>query len=74
MPSNIVEGAERYSPKEFGLFVGYARGSLAELRTQWMIAAELGEVSQSDSEELLAEAELISKMLYRLGQSQRSST
>jgi hypothetical protein len=39
-----------------------------------MIAAELGEVSQSDSEELLAEAELISKMLYRLGQSQRSST
>ena len=74
VPSNIAEGAERNSPKEFGLFIGYAKGSLAELRTQLMIAAELGEVSQSDSEELLAEAEVISKMLYRLGQSQRSST
>ena len=74
VPSNIVEGAERNSPKEFGLFVGYARGSLAELRTQWLIAAELGEISQSDSDKLLVEAEVISKMLYRLGQFQRSST
>lgn len=72
VPSNIAEGAERNSPKEFGLFVGYAKGSLAELRTQLMIAAELGEISQSDTDQLLAEAEVISKMLYRLGQSQTS--
>jgi hypothetical protein len=39
-----------------------------------MIAAELGEISQSDSDKRLVEAEVISKMLYRLGQSQRSST
>lgn len=45
-----------------------------ELRTQLIIATELGEISQSDTGQLLAEAEVISKMLYRLGQSQRSST
>ena len=45
-----------------------------ELRTQLIIATELGEISQSDTGQLFAEAEVISKMLYRLGQSQRSST
>ncbi|MGC6456719.1 MAG: four helix bundle protein [Coraliomargaritaceae bacterium] len=50
VPSNIAEGAERNSSKKFSLFIVYAKGSLAELRTQLMIAAELGEISQSDSD------------------------
>ena len=40
------------------------------LGTQLMIAAELGEISQSDTGQLLAEAEVILKMLYRLIQPQ----
>ena len=34
IPSNIAEGAERYSDKEFARFLYIARGSSAELRTQ----------------------------------------
>ena len=34
IPSNIAEGAERNSNKEFKLFLGYAKGSAAEVRTQ----------------------------------------
>ena len=40
VPSNIAEGAERNGTKEFILFLGYAKGSLGELRTQIMIGSE----------------------------------
>ena len=33
IPSNIAEGAERNSPREFRQFLGYAKGSSGELRT-----------------------------------------
>ena len=42
VPSNIAEGAERNSRAEFVQFLGYARGSAGELRTQVMIGGELG--------------------------------
>ena len=34
IPSNIAEGAERESIKEFINFLSYAKGSAGELRTQ----------------------------------------
>lgn len=36
--SNIAEGAERKNKSEFRLFLNYAKGSAAELRTQIHIA------------------------------------
>jgi four helix bundle protein len=42
IPSNIAEGSARNGKKEFLQFVGIARGSLAELETQLLIAIELG--------------------------------
>jgi four helix bundle protein len=42
LPSNIAEGAERFSKKEFIQFLGYAKGSAGEMRTQIAIANQLG--------------------------------
>jgi four helix bundle protein len=42
VPSNLAEGAARNGSKEFAQFLSIARGSLSELETQLLIAADLG--------------------------------
>jgi four helix bundle protein len=51
IPSNIAEGHSRDSPRELARFVSIAKGSLAELETQLLIAKELeyGEANLIDS-------------------------
>lgn len=71
VPSNIAEGAERNTKPEFVQFLGYAKGSLAELRTQLMIARDLGYLSSRQVAKMLDEGEQLAKMLYRLAQSQQ---
>ena len=74
VPSNIAEGAERNTKAEFVQFLGYAKGSLAELRTQLMIARDLEYISAQQAIAMLEEAEQLSRMLYRLAESQRPLT
>lgn len=45
IPSNIAEGAARTTRREFLHFLSVARGSLAELETQLVIAGRLGYLS-----------------------------
>lgn len=41
VPSNLAEGAARTSRREFAQFISIAKGSLSELETQLLIAADL---------------------------------
>jgi len=51
IPSNIAEGAARRTTRDFINFLHIARGSLAELNTQLILAVRLGFTdSQSDWE------------------------
>lgn len=61
VPSNIAEGAARGSRKDFARFVGMARGSVAELETQLVIAAELGFCLATETPN-----ELVSRLYARL--------
>jgi four helix bundle protein len=63
IPSNIAEGAERGSTKDFAHFLNYSKGSCGELRTQLYIARKLKAVAKSDFENLIAETKEISAML-----------
>lgn len=72
VPSNIAEGAERNSPKEFIQFLGYAKGSLGELRTQIMIGADLDYLHTGSANTWIHESRELSRMLHGLIHSLRT--
>ena len=63
IPSNIAEGFERDSNKEFIRFLYIAKASCGELRTQLVIAAKIGYLSKEEVQELKRESEEISYMI-----------
>jgi four helix bundle protein len=69
IPSNIAEGAERGSTKDFARFLNFSKGSCAELRTQLYIARKLALLGKTDFEKLVAETKEISAMLQGLRKS-----
>jgi four helix bundle protein len=56
IPSNVAEGAERGSNKDFAHFLNIAKGSCGELRTQLYIARKLDFVGKTESGKLVAES------------------
>ena len=66
IPSNIAEGAERKTVKDFANFLYIAKGSSAELRTQLYLAGELAYISRSDCKKMVLESKEITKMLQGL--------
>lgn len=66
VPSNIAEGQARRSPRDFIRFLGIARGSLAELETQTVIAAELGFLDPQAASELEGSVNDVQRMTYGL--------
>ncbi|NKI36421.1 four helix bundle protein [Wenzhouxiangella sp. XN79A] len=64
--SNIAEGHERGTTKEFIRFLYIAKGSTAELRTQLSIASEVGEINAETVTRLIDEARQINAMLQSL--------
>jgi four helix bundle protein len=74
IPSNIAEGYDRGTNREFIGFLRIAKGSAAELRTQLYIAKEIGEIDQNIMAELVEETKGIGAMLNKLEQARRSQT
>lgn len=66
IPSNIAEGAERQSKKEFKYFLNVAKGSAAELRTQLYIGMETQIIEKELSNKLIEELKELSSMLQGL--------
>jgi len=66
IPSNIAEGAERQSEKEFRYFLNVAKGSAAELRTQLYIAMETKLIEENISKQMIEELKELSSMLQGL--------
>ena len=66
IPSNVAEGYERDSNKEFVRFLNIAKGSGGELRTQLYISRKLDFLKKADFDRLIAESKEISAMLHGL--------
>lgn len=66
VPSNIAEGCARRSTPEFLRFLSIARGSLAEVETQLILAQRLAYIEDIELTRLLEAADEISRMLSGL--------
>lgn len=73
IPSNIAEGFDRKSPKEYLQFLQVAYGSSAETETQLTIALKLHYISSDVHFKLEEELIVIRKMLHKLIISIRTS-
>ncbi|MCL1875330.1 MAG: four helix bundle protein [Synergistaceae bacterium] len=66
VPSNIAEGQGRKSTAEFRHFLSIARGSLAEVETQLIIAVRLNYLGKSQFQEIMDIHEEVSKMVFAI--------
>jgi four helix bundle protein len=65
-PSNIAEGQGRLSKKEFKHFLSLARGSLLEVETQILIAADLNYLSEQNAHDLEIQTQEVLRILNAL--------
>ena len=73
IPSNIAEGQAHYTNPEFVRFLRHARGSLAEIETQLLIALDRGYISKPRSEALFGQMDELGRILSGLIKSMRSA-
>lgn len=73
VPTNIAEGAARQTKNEFRQFLYIALGSSSELDTLLQLSLELGFVDKDTVDILLNKLETVSKLLFGLIKSLRST-
>lgn len=64
--SNIAEGFERGTTKEFIRFLNIARGSCSEVRSQLYILLDVGYIDQLSFDKMYKQTNEISKIIYGL--------
>jgi len=64
--NNIAEGFERGGNKEFRYFLFIAKGSAGEVRSQLIVATDIGYVEKDTAEKLINKVTTISKLLSGL--------
>ncbi len=64
IPSNIAEGYERNTNKDFIRFLYISKGSCSELRTQIYLAININIIDKKTGNQLLESTRKISAMLY----------
>ena len=64
IPTNIAEGFERSSRKEYLLFLNIAKGSAGETRSLLRVALEVGYFTEAQHDRLLQNAITLSKYLF----------
>jgi four helix bundle protein len=69
VPSNVAEGSERGSLKEFAHFLNISKGSCGELRTQLYSARKLDFLNKGNFNSLIQESREVSAMLEGLRRS-----
>ena len=71
--SNVAEGFDRGNNKEFLTFLGVAKGSAAEVRSQLYTAYDVGYLQEEKFKELISQAEEVSMLINGLSSSLRKS-
>ena len=66
IPSNIAEGDELGTNRQSIKYFRIAKGSIAELLTQFIIAHEIGYLTRPEFDHMKEECQAISSMLTRL--------
>ena len=66
IPSNIAEGHDRYSTKEYIQYLSIARGSKAELETQLFLCVQIGFLSEEEIIPVMKKLEEIGRMIIAI--------
>ena len=64
IPSNIAEGSQRKTDRDFANFTAIAKGSLAELFTQTIVARRRKYLTEEQAQTMLQSIDELDKMLY----------
>jgi four helix bundle protein len=72
VPANVAEGHARNTTAEMIRFSGIALGSVAEIETQLLLAADFGFADADDVDDILKLTDEIGRMLHSLIRSNRS--